>query len=550
MDIDNTNFNSQFRFIAESLKSASFIALDLEMTGVSFNSNQKPHYLQSLQERYAEQKEVAENFLPIQLGLCPFIQDPESNNLIARPFNILLYPKERSFYFDSGSASFLRKNGLSFDQWIDKGIDFSPFASDPVVVQKNPLEEITHQLDIYNTEFRKNLISILENWKSEPTQADKINIKAGNKYTSKLGLNIAKEVFGDTVDYITFPDGTIQIVRQPIDQSVSLDIFTLMQIISEHKIPIVGHHMQLDLSFLLHHFYGSIPDTIEEWKQLVNQTFPNVIDTRYFASQHPIISKFFSNSLSLEVLTKGVQAQPFLFDTPPYTIDPKFPDETSFINSNIFHNAGYDAFCTGKVFVHFYRYLYNREFNSSIPLPSPDIKNEYIPKTIAQYFNKLPQVWSYFPYVMLDGVEPTLTPQPHHFLIYPIPLDIEYVDLKNILSPIIPTHFSLQPNGDQSLLKLSNPKTEDCQSVPTNITLGEIWELNSKFKPRLVSKSGEKWDDDYIEMLKTIKIHSWGEFCHIIQPEQAESGTLMHSTNFNFYPYLFIYFTFGHSLTY
>lgn len=60
---------------------------------------------------------------------------------------------------------------------------------------------------------------------------------------------------------------------------------------------LVGHNCFLDLVFLYKHFYGDLPATVTEFKQVIHEIFPLIIDTKYVATAGPEGAKYRSSQL-------------------------------------------------------------------------------------------------------------------------------------------------------------------------------------------------------------------------------------------------------------
>ncbi len=88
---------------------------------------------------------------------------------------------------------------------------------------------------------------------------------------------------------------------------------------------LIGHNCLIDLIYFFKNFYGDLPDTIEEFQELVHSIFPVVIDTKYMATTGSGYWTFRSYQLSQleEVLSKdavpriGTLLTPKLFSACP-----------------------------------------------------------------------------------------------------------------------------------------------------------------------------------------------------------------------------------------
>lgn len=75
------------------------------------------------------------------------------------------------------------------------------------------------------------------------------------------------------------------------------------------KTILVGHNAFMDLVYLYKCFFGSLPDLVEDFQEVIHKLFPVVIDTKYVATHdevHPVLARS-----SLEELDEQLSAQKF-----------------------------------------------------------------------------------------------------------------------------------------------------------------------------------------------------------------------------------------------
>lgn len=106
----------------------------------------------------------------------------------------------------------------------------------------------------------------------------------------------------------------------------------VIDFIAEHRLPLVGHNCLLDLCHIFHKFIAPCPHDWSDFKALLHETFPVIIDTKYMASSMQLLDNALED-LTAYVKTKSI---PFVIQTEP---------------APAFHDAGFDSFCTGRVFL-------------------------------------------------------------------------------------------------------------------------------------------------------------------------------------------------------
>jgi hypothetical protein len=117
---------------------------------------------------------------------------------------------------------------------------------------------------------------------------------------------------------------------------------------SLRNVPFVGQYCIFDVFYIMGHTMTSLPHKLSDFKKLVQKYFPTLIDTKIMGARFKhIISPNFMTGLSSMVnyfLGRGPQSL-------------KDPNQRLVLNSEeIFesemkHDAGYDAFVTGFVFL-------------------------------------------------------------------------------------------------------------------------------------------------------------------------------------------------------
>lgn len=121
------------------LPGASWIAVDLEMTGIQVPNSKRPSKEEPPSERYRNSlKEVPERYSIIQLGICLFHQagtvETEAANgaqFMVRKYKFMLFPPAGDRYTPSREVTlnpsaihFLKENNMNFDTWVTSGIPF------------------------------------------------------------------------------------------------------------------------------------------------------------------------------------------------------------------------------------------------------------------------------------------------------------------------------------------------------------------------------------------------------------------------------------------
>jgi poly(A)-specific ribonuclease len=130
----------------------------------------------------------------------------------------------------------------------------------------------------------------------------------------------------------------------------------------ESKKPIVVHNGILDLCHIYAKFIDRLPMEVSVFKTQFTALFPSVYDTKYLAILPGVSEKI--NNTHLCDLYESVRQSSF-FNKIKISISTEDTQFFNFINylqdGGNFHDAGYDAFCTGYIFSHLMQFICDEE---------------------------------------------------------------------------------------------------------------------------------------------------------------------------------------------
>ncbi|CAK7324494.1 unnamed protein product [Dovyalis caffra] len=133
--VTKSNFESAAADLKNHVKAADFVAVDLEMTGVSSAPWRDSMEFDRFDVKYLKVKDSAEKFAVIQFGVCPFRWDPLRLSFIAHPHNFFIFPAHDELPTDAASSShdflcqtssldFLAKYDFDFNACIRQGVSY------------------------------------------------------------------------------------------------------------------------------------------------------------------------------------------------------------------------------------------------------------------------------------------------------------------------------------------------------------------------------------------------------------------------------------------
>ncbi|KAI6681335.1 hypothetical protein NL676_035216 [Syzygium grande] len=84
-NVTRSNFEPALESLRDHVRAADFVAVDLEMTGVTSVPWRESFEFDRYDVRYLKVKDSAEKFAVVQFGVCPFRWDPQELCFVAHP---------------------------------------------------------------------------------------------------------------------------------------------------------------------------------------------------------------------------------------------------------------------------------------------------------------------------------------------------------------------------------------------------------------------------------------------------------------------------------
>lgn len=129
MDIVNSNFLEKLDFMLESVRTADFIALDSEFSGLSVGFQDQVHAFDQVEDRYQKLRHNCARMNAFQIGVCTFKWDAKKSCYVSRPFNAYVFPQSEMMgdavlQFKSSNIRFLMKNHFDFNKLFTDGVNY------------------------------------------------------------------------------------------------------------------------------------------------------------------------------------------------------------------------------------------------------------------------------------------------------------------------------------------------------------------------------------------------------------------------------------------
>ncbi|KAG2242397.1 hypothetical protein Bca4012_063580 [Brassica carinata] len=131
--VTRSNFETTLNDLRRHVKAADFVAIDLEMTGVTSAPWRDSLEFDRYDVRYLKVKDSAEKFAVVQFGVCPFRWDSPTHSFVSHPHNFFVFPRQEltfdhppahEFLCQTTSMDFLAKYQFDFNTCIHEGISY------------------------------------------------------------------------------------------------------------------------------------------------------------------------------------------------------------------------------------------------------------------------------------------------------------------------------------------------------------------------------------------------------------------------------------------
>ncbi|XP_074303444.1 poly(A)-specific ribonuclease PARN [Silene latifolia] len=200
-NVTKSNFDETLIDLTAHVKSADFIAIDLEMTGITRSPWRESFEFDRHDIRYLKVKDSVENFAVVQFGVCPFRWDPSQDSFVAHPHNFFIFPRQElpsdgplyEFMCQTSSIGFLAKYQFDFNACIREGVSYlSRGQEDAALNRLNSVYENWYHAEEVRDVPLVNMADILFSERMKIRLSEWHSSLLGNKSTTlKLQGNIA-----------------------------------------------------------------------------------------------------------------------------------------------------------------------------------------------------------------------------------------------------------------------------------------------------------------------------------------------------------------------
>nr|XP_032812084.1 poly(A)-specific ribonuclease PNLDC1-like [Petromyzon marinus] len=424
-DINIDNFFQKLPEMREAIFQADFIAIDTELSGLDAGPLSRFSLFDSPRDHYTRRRESALVYSIVQLGLSAFKQDNEvEGRFSVRTYNLYLCPAAvlgsgSSITWELPALIFLRRHGLDIAQVVRKGVPYLNWEQEKSLareVESNPTA-------LLSLEWGEEVWNAVTSWLSEAKPGDSTVLTETGVLPPGPSTRLLHWVLRSTFPSIwtSEKDGQLLLMRVtpsgreqqeastpgdlcPLGLMRSmLGVTSVIRYLVEAQKPLVGHSMYLDLLHVFQSFIAPLPEPYGNFKRSLSELFPSVYDTKHMAlaSEKMLLRNDVCHMDSLENLYMAFKRMmPWKLYAPSMLHAPGFE---KYRDGGKPHEAGYDAFMTGSVFL-MMTYLSVMEGLCGRLQARPQL-SDYL--WAAQPFvNRVHMMRSYTAYMNLAGADP------------------------------------------------------------------------------------------------------------------------------------------------
>lgn len=468
--------------IIKDLEECHFISFDGEFTGLSSENNILP--FDTSKEYYEKVLKSSAGFILIQLGLTFFKKQSQEEMVKLKSYNIFVYPQFRNANFLSqGSClNFLATNGFDFNKLFTNGVSYVNEASEEKIRhevkdrQDARAEQLKQRISTEEQDLSsRNYIPVPENeipmidsarekiQKVLDRQMIEAKFEKLSPFQRKLIYELLEREFHNKVSTATKTGENnrkillvtqkrtaeeeikIEELRKNDDDNYLIDTIglrLLMKEISQSKKLLVGHNCLRDFIYITTQCFQTLPHDYDEFKKTIHGIFPNIIDTKFISSSEKykeIFSTTVLNHVYDRLKSSPFESVDFEFENIFQSYNLKNPKE---------HEAGYDSFLTGYVFLVLLKHL-------KVPL-APKFEKS---KQLSPFLNRIGLARISTPYIYITGQEPNIT-RSHVFHIK-FPTSWQTNDIQDHFKNYGPIQISWVDNGS-AFISLYNRENSSC----------------------------------------------------------------------------------------
>ncbi|KAH3884679.1 poly(A)-specific ribonuclease PNLDC1-like [Dreissena polymorpha] len=435
VEVTASNFSEYFSEIEEAIRQCDFIALDTEFTGLKIDDDaNKPSLFDGGAERYAKLRETISKITICQLGISVFRRDQKQTSVyVAKTYNIPLFPRsfgpvDERFVCQASSLQFLCRYKFDFNKFIYEGLSFLNEDQERQVrehiASKAMFTGLERDLD---EEALQRICSRVAEWLVSKDNVPVFTLQKSDMESFPLYV-LSTELRGRFPTIWTTVDSNLKTIEvQRIDQGERekreseeltnqkqqeeqlvqrmLGFTRVFRVMKQCKKPLIGHNNLMDLMLVYDKFHLPLPASYTEFKSQLHAIFPWIYDTKHviFRMRGAITEDTgLLQKTSLSEIYKELDSDKGrdLVIFPPAVMHAE--GHTKYNGDSLPHEAGFDAFMCGFVFLRLAHIKTFKDVKSSEVIPC--LFRRYL-QSMEEYCNKVNIIRARINNISLDSVD-------------------------------------------------------------------------------------------------------------------------------------------------
>ncbi|XP_065055422.1 pre-piRNA 3'-exonuclease trimmer-like [Rhopilema esculentum] len=430
VDITKSNFELKYDDIAKAIEKSAFIAFDAEYTCLVLNNSLKPSLFDTGEVRYQKLKKIVTQSSMCQIGISLYIpSDQKQNSYSVQTFNVYLFPQpfgplDAKFVCQASSVAFLCEHSFDFNKFMYEGVTYLNKDQEENLRKMHQLGRIKHSCDSmklrdYDQNELRLLLDDISQWRYGAKTGDSREYSAPdqgiNQYVLLADL---QERFKDVIcqvkseKVVLTKSDDVEKVRKSYNAEferifqIEIGFSRVFKKISSSRKPIVGHNCLTDLLFMFEKFHKSLPDNYKDFKKELHNLFPVIFDTKMISfclrkTMRDETALFNETNLSdLYNMLSSNQGKFYVLYSPFIEHADGFDH---YVSKHHLHEAGFDAFLTGYVFIRMAHFMAAKDIKSSEIMP---LKFRQQLRALKEFENCINIARASLRYVVIGGDDP------------------------------------------------------------------------------------------------------------------------------------------------
>ncbi|KAJ1400474.1 Ribonuclease CAF1 [Sesbania bispinosa] len=313
--VTTSNFHESLDELKTHISTSDFVAISMEKTGSSSATSwHRVLPFDTAETAYFKARRSAQRFQLLQFAVCPF-SVMDSNNLIAHPYNFLLFPRDElkigmpaySFSCQTSYLTSMARQGFDFNACIYNGISYLSRAQEEVskirLGTASPslrLMKSSSPPTIADTIFVERIKSRIKHWR-KTCQSSISNTNNDEELINSLrNIVLGTEQFRSRPMLVNFSDDLLplQIPVKSGDHGFTLQrelqrfeeeenkkfrgFREVIDLISASQKPVISHNCLNDCTLIHSKFIAPLPPEVDEFVSSLCSVFPKVLDVSYW----------------------------------------------------------------------------------------------------------------------------------------------------------------------------------------------------------------------------------------------------------------------------